>query len=371
MSPCRSGLVSAADKSKALRLAMIALVTATLVGCGDQAPTAPAARPVRAVTVERGATGETLSLTGQVKAQVQESIAFRLDGRLIERRVNVGDRVTVGQVIGRLDRQIQQNGLRQAQANLSAARGQLLQARNDFERQRQLLETGYTPRARYDQAQQALQTAEAQVNSAQAQLHTAEEQLGYTELRVDTAGAVTAIGAEPGEVVAAGRMIAQVAHEGGRDAVFDVPAQIFRKASRDVVVDIALTDDPKIKTTGRVREVAPQADPVTRTFLVKVGLIDPPDTMRLGATVTGRVTLGASAGVELPASALTQAEGHPAVWVVDPQAQTVSLRTVEVLRYDSATIVIAQGLESGETVVTAGVQVLRPGQKVRLLGEVK
>ncbi len=357
-----------------IRLAMIVLAAVTLVGCGDSkppAPPAPPARPVRALTVERRATGETLSLTGQIKPQVQESIAFRLDGRLVARRVNVGDSVKAGQVIAQLDPQIQQNGLRQAQANLSAARGQLLQARNDFERQKKLLETGYASRSRFDQAQQVLQTVEAQVNSAQAQLRSAEEQLGYTEVRADSAGMVTAIGAEPGEVAAAGRMIVQVAHDGGRDAVFDVPAQIMRTSSRDVVVDIALTDDPKIKTTGRVREVAPQADPVTRTFLVKVGLIDPPEAMRLGATVTGSVTLTAPAGVELPASVLTQENGHPAVWVVDPQAQTVSLRTVEVLRYDSAAVVISQGLETGETVVTAGVQVLRPGQKVRLLGDAK
>jgi RND family efflux transporter MFP subunit len=353
------------------RIAVIVLTVATLAGCGDPEPPAPPARPVRALTVERGATGETLSLTGQIRAQVQESIAFRLDGRLIERRINVGDNVKVGQVIGRLDPQIQQNGLHQAQANLSAAQGQLLQARNTFERQQNLLKDGFTPRSQFDQAQQALQTTEAQVNSAQAQLRNAVEQLGYTELRADTAGTVTAVGAEPGEVVAAGRMIVQVAHEGGRDAVFDVPAQVFRTTSRDVVVDIALTDDPKITATGRVREVAPQADPATRTFLVKVGLIDPPEAMRLGATVSGRVTLSAPAGIELPASALTEANGRPAVWVVDPQTQTVSSRNVDVLRYDPASIVVSQGLETGETVVTAGVQVLRPGQKVRLLGEVK
>jgi len=353
------------------RLAVTVLLAAALAGCGKQETPAPLARPVRTLTVERGATAETLSLTGQIKAQVQESIAFRLDGRLIERRVNVGDLVTVGQVIGRLDRQIQQNGLRQAQANLSAAQGQRIQAQNAFERQQNLLKDGFSPRSQFDQAQQALQTTEAQVNSAQAQLRTAQEQLGYTDLQADSAGTVTAIGAEPGEVVAAGRMIVQVAHEGGRDAVFDVPAQIMRSSSPDVVVDIALTDDPKIKTTGRVREAAPQADPATRTFQVKIGLINPPEAMRLGATVSGRVTLTAPAGVDLPASALTQASGHPAVWVVDPQAQTVSLRNVEVLRYDSATVVISQGLETGETVVTAGVQALRPGQKVRLLGDAK
>jgi RND family efflux transporter MFP subunit len=353
------------------RLAVIVLMAASLAGCGDPKPPAPPVRPVRAVTVEGGATGETLSLTGQIKPQVQENLAFRLDGRLIERRIKVGDSVKAGQIIGRLDPQIQQNGLHQAQANLLAAQGQLLQARNDFERQRQLLATGYASRSRFDQAQQAQQTAEAQVTAAQAQLRTAQEQLGYTDLPADAAGTVTAIGAEPGEVVAAGRMVAQVAQDGGRDAVFDVPAQMFGMASRDVVVDIALTDDPKVTATGRVREVAPQADQVTRTYQVKIGLIDPPTAMRLGATVTGRVTLTAPAGVELPASALTRAEGHPAVWVVDPGTQTVSLRQVEVLRYDSATVVVSHGLKTGETVVTAGVQELRPGQKVRLLGEAK
>ncbi|MEI8394716.1 MAG: efflux RND transporter periplasmic adaptor subunit [Rhodospirillaceae bacterium] len=351
--------------------AVIVLVAAILAGCGDHETPAPQTRPVRTVTVERHAAAESFSLTGQVRAQDQANVAFRLDGRMIERRVNPGDNVKPGQIIARLDPQILQNGLRQAQANLSAAQGQRTQARNDFERQRQLLEKGNTPRSRFDQAQQATQTAEAQVNAAEAQLHTAREQLNYTELLADSAGTVTAVGAEPGEVVAAGRMIVQVARQGGRDAVFDVPAQLIRTAPRDPVVEIALTDDPGITVKGRVREVAPQADPATRTFQVKVGLIDPPETMRLGATVTGRITLTAPAGVELPASALTRANSHPAVWVVDPRALTVSLRTVDILRYDSASVVVSQGLEAGETVVTAGVQVLHPGQKVRLPGEAK
>jgi membrane fusion protein, multidrug efflux system len=123
-----------------------------------------------------------------------------------------------------------------------------------------------------------------------------------------------------------------------------------------------------VRATGRVREVAPQADPATKTFQVKVGLINPPEAMRLGSTVTGSIRLAPPAGVEVPASVLTEANGRPAVWVVDPQSQTVSLRNVEVLRYDPATVIIAQGLETGEIVVTAGVQTLRPGQKVRLLG---
>ena len=354
------------------RIAAIVFLATTVAGCGDhEAPAPQQIRPVRTVTVERHASAESLSLTGQIRAQDQANFAFRLDGRMIERLVNVGDIVKPRQVIARLDPQIQQNALRQAQANLSAAQGQLTQARNDFDRQQQLLEKGNTPRSRFDQAQQARQTAEAQVSAAQAQLHTAQDQLGYTDLVADSAGTVTAVGAEPGEVVAAGRMVVQVARQGGRDAVFDVPAQVIRTAPRDLVVEIALTDDPRIRATGRVREVAPQADPATRTFLVKVGLIDPPDTMRLGATVTGHVTLTTPAGVELPASALSRANGLPAVWVVDPKAETVSLRTIDTQRYDSATVFVSQGLETGEVVVTAGVQMLRPGQKVRLLGDAK
>ena len=119
-----------------------------------------------------------------------------------------------------------------------------------------------------------------------------------------------------------------------------------------------------------MREVAPQADAATRTFQVKVGIVNPPEEMRLGSTVTGRIKLSAPPGLQVPASALTEANGRPAVWVVDPQSQTVSLRNVDILRHDPASVVVSQGLETGELVVTAGVQTLHPGQKVRLLGAV-
>ena len=163
-------------------------------------------------------------------------------------------------------------------------------------------------------------------------------------------------------------MIVQLARQGGRDAVFDVPEQLIRTGPRDPLVEIVLTNDPRVKAIGRVREVAPQADSATRTFQVKVGIIDPPDAMRLGATVTGSIKLSAPPGVQVPASALTEANGRPAVWVVDPRSETVALRDVDVLRYDADGVVISEGLETGEIVVTAGVQTLHPGQKVRLLG---
>ena len=352
-----------------LSILAAALIATTVAGCDKPTPSASEARPVRTVTVERGAGGETTSLTGHIRAKDQVGLAFRLDGRMIERPVNVGDVVKAGQVVARLDPQNQQNSLRSAQADLASADAVLTQSRLAFGRQQKLLVDGWTTRARFDEAQQALVTAQAQVDSAQAHLRIAQDQLSYTDLSADAPGAVTAVGAEPGEVVRAGQMVVQLARQGGRDAVFDVPEELIRTGPRDPVVEIALTDDPQVRATGRVREVAPQADPATRTFQVKVGIIDPPEAMRLGSTITGSIMLSAPAGVEVPASVLTEANGRPAVWVVDPQSQTVSLRNVDVLRYDPATVIVSQGLETGEIVVTAGVQTLRPGQKVKLLGD--
>ena len=148
----------------------------------------------------------------------------------------------------------------------------------------------------------------------------------------------------------------------------DVPAQVFRAAPSDPQITVSLTDDPRVTARGRVRTVAPQADPVTRTFEVKVGLTDPPQAMRLGATVTGRMETEAVPIIEIPATALTKFNQQPAVWIVDPSSRTVSIRNVDVLRFDQAAVAVSRGLDTGEIVVTAGVQALHPGQKVRLLG---
>jgi len=344
------------------------LIAATVTGCSEAEPFTPQARPVRSVIVEHGTESETVSLTGQIRARDQVSLAFRLDGRILERPVNVGDVVAAGQVIAELDPQNQHNNLRSTQADLSSAEAVVTQARLAFGRQETLLQDGWTTRANFDDAQRALLTAEAQVDSARAQLRIAQDQLSYTRLSADASGTVIAVGAEAGEVVRAGQMIAQIARQEGRDAVFDVPEQLIRTGPPDPLVQIALTNDPTVRATGRVREVAPQADPATRTFQVKIGISDPPEAMRLGATVTGSIKLAALPGVEVPASALTTADGRPAVWVVDPTSQTVSLRSVEAVRYDPASVVISQGLEPGEVVVSAGVQALHPGQKVRLPG---
>ena len=339
------------------------------VGCKPaEEVRAPEIRPVRTLAVERQAGGEVVSLTGTIQAQTEANLAFRIDGRMIERHANVGDTITAGQVIAELDPQNEQSALQSARANVAAARGQLAEARSSFERHRSLLGEGAISRAEFDRETQLLQTAQSRLDSAQAQLNISENRLSYTRLIADAPGAVTARGAEPGEVVQAGRMIVQVAREGGRDAVFDVPPQIMERSDANPEITVSLTMDPSVSAIGRVREVAPRADPVTGTFQVRVGLTDPPAAMRLGSTVTGRMQVGGAAGIEIPAQALTRLEGQPAVWVVDSDAGTVAPRNVEVLRFDPAAVLIGQGLDPGDHVVIAGVQALHPGQKVRVLG---
>jgi RND family efflux transporter MFP subunit len=160
-------------------------------------------------------------------------------------------------------------------------------------------------------------------------------------------------------------MIVQIAREGAIDALFDVPARIKNIAPPNPQITVVLTSDSSVTAEGRVREVSPRADPVTGTFAVRVQLINPPPAMRLGSTVTGRMTLATTSGIEIPASALIRPGSKPAVWLVDTKAGTVSVHDVVLQAFDAERVQVANGLEAGDVIVTAGVQALRPGQKVR------
>lgn len=348
--------------------AFVWLGLALLVACNRQPPPQAEIRPVRTVTAVAHAEGEPVTVTGQIRARTEESLAFRVDGRIIARRVDVGQEVRTNDLVAELDPQPLRDALRSAQAAQAAAEATLHEASKNVERQRILNRQGVASGVALDAAERTFQTARANVDAAAAQVHEAEDRLGYTQLRADAPGSVIATGAEAGEVVRAGQMIATVAQQGGVDAVFDVPASLIQQVSPDALITVTLSDDPSVRTAGRVRELAPQADPVTRSFRVKVALSERPDAMRLGATVIGRTSMRATRGIELPATALTITDNKPALWVVDPKSMEVSLRPVELLRQTSSSIVVSHGLAGGELVVTAGVHALRPGQKVRLLG---
>jgi RND family efflux transporter MFP subunit len=340
-----------------------------LAACQPEVETAaPEPRPVRTITVEKSQAGSPATFTGRIEALDEVSLGFRIAGRILESDLKLGDRVEPGQVLARLEPQNEMNALRSAKANLAAAQGELTRARNHFERQEFLLARDVVSRATFDDAQQQLQTARSQVDAAEAQLKAARDLVSFTELKADAPGLVTATGPGAGEVVQAGQMIVKLARRDGRDAVFDVPAQTIRAAPADPEIAVSLTNDPTVTAVGRVREVAPQANPVTRTFEVKVGLTDPPAAMRLGATVTGRLQTDAATLIEIPASALVKSDGKSAVWIVDPSSLTVSMRNIDVQRHNPSTVAVSDGLEAGEIVVTAGVRSLHAGQTIRLPG---
>ena len=345
----------------------LALIASDAAFAGESSPSPPEIRFVRTVVATARAEGEPVSLTGHIRARTEETLAFRIDGRVIARRVEVGQIVKSGDLVAELDAQPQQDALRAAQAQHSAALASLHESANNMDRQRVLVTQGWSTRVQFDATQRTFLSAKADVEATAAKVHSAEDQLGYTKLLADSSGPAITTGAEAGEVVKAGQMIVTIALDDGADAVFDVPASLMRQVSPDAEITIALTDDLTIRTVGRVRETAPQADPVTRSYRVKVGLSDRPEAMRLGATVTGQTHMVAPGGIELPATALTSMDDQPAIWVVEPESHKVSLRPVQLQRQDSGGIVVAKGLQGGELVVTAGVHALRPGQQVRLL----
>ncbi|MFC4526938.1 efflux RND transporter periplasmic adaptor subunit [Dyella halodurans] len=343
-------------------LAATVLLSACQRGSEEQAAEI---RPVRVLTIERQMVGDSISLTGRLQAQAEVNESFRIDGRLIERNVDVGDRVRPGQVLARLDQMNEQSNLQSARAQLAAAQAQGLEARTSYARMRDLLAEHAVSRASFEQAEAMQKITQSQIDSAQALVEIAQNRLSYTNLVSDAAGVVTARGPEAGEVVAAGRMIVQVAREGAVDAVFDVPAAVKDVAPTNPEILVALGGDPKVTAVGKVREVSPRADPITGTFTVRVRLINPPPAMRLGSTVTGRMKLDRVPALDIPASALIRPGGKPAVWIVDTKAGTVSERNVELQAYDAERVQVSQGLAPGDVIVTAGVQALRPGQKVR------
>jgi len=340
-------------------------VLASLAGC-QRAEEArpPEIRPVRTMTVAKAMAGDIVTLNGTVQAQTEINQSFRIGGRLLERSVGIGDTIRPGQPLARLDSQNEETSLLAARAQLTGARAQQNEAQSMYARMRDLVAEKAVSQAQYENAQTMAKAAQSQAESAASQVTLAETRVNDTRLVANVGGVVTAQGAEPGEVVAPGQMIVQVAREGGRDAVFDVPARAKGSTTLGSSISVALTADPNVVATAVVRETSPRADPLTGTFRIRAKLNNPPPSMRLGSTVTGRMKLAATETIEIPPSAVVRSDRQAAVWIVDPKTGTVSSRTIEIKSSDPNRVEVASGLNPGDVIVTAGVQALRPGQKV-------
>ncbi|MCV4284372.1 efflux RND transporter periplasmic adaptor subunit [Pseudomonas capsici] len=356
-------------RSSGLVMLGLAAAMVLLTGCGQEKPAAPDLPRVYVQAVKTADFAASVALTGDIQARVQTRLSFRVNGKIIQRNVDVGDRVTANQVLARLDPKDLQINVDSALASVAAEQARVTQARAAFGRQEKLLPKGYTSRSEYDSAQAALRGSESALKAAQAQLANAREQLSYTALVADTPGVITARQAEVGQVVQATVPIFDLARDGERDAVFNVYESLFVQPPTDQPVQVTLLDNPAIKVSGKVREVTPAVSAQTGTLQVKVALDPLPEGMDLGSVVSVALSAPANTSVELPWSALTKDLGEhlgkPAVWVVDEQGK-VNLRKVQVARYLTSRVIIADGLKSGEKVVVAGGQLLHPDMQVEI-----
>jgi membrane fusion protein, multidrug efflux system len=351
----------------ALGAAGILILLSSLTACHKEEKAASQAiRPVRTVTVELQEGGEKVSLTGEIQPRYQADLGFRVNGKILERPVDVGTEVKKDQLLARLDPQQYRQEFEVAKAEVAKADAEVTRSQAQEYRQSELLKNGHTTQVAYDQALKTFKTAQAEADATRARQVQASENLGYTDLRADNDGVISAIGADPGQVVSAGQMVVRLAQPGEREAVFNIAEGAFKKRPTDPTVTVHLVSNPEVETAGKVRYVSPQADPATRTYTVRVSLPDAPAQMRLGANVVGTVTLDQGQTVSIPGSALFQKDGKPAVWLVEKDS-TVQLKPITVQRYQGDSVVVGDGLAQEDVVVTAGVQKLLPGQKVALM----
>lgn len=348
----------------------LALVAAALGGCNDHAGAPPArAAFVRTEIVQPKDRQPSITLTGEVQARFRADLSFRVSGRVLARYVDVGARVKAGEVLAVLDPAEQQADVDAAAAEMTSAESQLRVAKATFERQKALIASGFTTRTVYDQAQEGLRTAEGVLEAARAQLGTSKDALGYTALRAEADGVITARNLEAGQVVQAAQPVFSLAHDGERDAVFDVYESIFFGAPDGRRVALALVSDAGVTATGYIREVSPAIDAKSSTIRVKVSIQDPPAEMTLGSAVAGTVKAKPQQQIALPWSALMAAGTKPAVWTVDQATRTASLKAVIVGGYEAGEVLIKAGLEPGARVVIDGGKLLSVGQPVTYEGD--
>jgi multidrug efflux system membrane fusion protein len=325
-------------------------------------------RPVHVVEVKLDGGGTQTTYTGDVRARYETALSFRVAGKIVERKVEVGSRVARGELLARLDPSDYQLNIEAANSQLAAARSDFAQAQDELKRFRDLYEKKFISAAEFDRRQTAFDVAKARLEQAQAQLGVTRNQSAYTSLRADHAGIVTAIAAEVGQVMTSGQIVMRVARPEEMEVVIAVPESKLDELRAATQVMVTLWAEPETKFKGRIREISPSADPVTRTYSVKVTILEPSAKVQLG--MTANVFLGSGVAdpvIRLPLTALFQQGDKGAVWVVDPKTGVANLTPVQVARYTQDSVEIAAGLKPGDLVVRAGVHKLHAGQKVRVL----
>ncbi len=346
----------------------VILSLSVLAACQKAEPAPEPLRSVRTVVVGEESVEGKLELAAEIKARVESRLGFRVSGKLVKRYVELGQTVKAGQPLAQLDPEdfkLQQDAGR---SQLNSARANLDLAQADFQRYQNLFEQGFIGAAELQRREVNLKAAQATFDQAQSQFSGQGNQLAYATLVADTAGVITSVDAEPGQVVSAGTPVVRIAAQGPRDVVFAV--------AEDKIDAMKALKTVKVKVWGQealVHEVAAAADPVTRTYQVKADVGDA--DVRLGQTATVLLQQApppknagaASQALKLPLSALLQQGGKTLVWIFDPATQSVKSQEVRVAGADGNGAVISQGLTPGQRVVTAGVHVLQQGQKVKLL----
>lgn len=351
----------------ALALAMSALF---LTACGRQEPPPEPMRAVRTLVLAADSAGQSHEYAGEIRARTESRLSFRVGGKVLARKVNLGDAVRPGQVLAQLDPRDLILGQEAAQAGVAAARANRDQLGADFKRFIELREQGFISTAELERRDAAFKASQATLDQSRAQANSQGNQSSYAQLQADVAGVVTAVEVEPGMVVGAGTPVVRIAHDGPRDVVFSVPEDQLGRLQAHAAKAGALTVRLWGAVAGqaglpaKLREVSASADPVTRTFLVKaeVAGLD----AKLGQTATVRLEAPRQTDViKLPLAAVLQQQGQSSVWVLDPAQMTLKAQAVQIAGADGNEVVIAGGLSPGQEVVVAGVHVLKPGQKVQ------
>lgn len=348
-------------------LLAVACSAALLVACSRPAPQEEPIRAVKVLTVGVDPMQTRYEFAGEVRARVESRIGFRVAGKIVQRQAELGQHVKAGQLLAQIDPRDYRLAADAARAQVAAVQTNLDLAAADYQRFARLKDQNFISDAELERRQTTLKAAQAQLEQAQAQLRTQGNQAGYANLVAEVAGVVTAVEAEPGQVVQAGTPVVRIAQDGPRDAVFSVPEDRVAAVKPGSAVRVrAWALDRTVN--GTVREVAASADPITRTYAVKVGLPGQA-VLPLGATiyaVPDALSVAGAPVLKLPTSALWQDGQATAVWVLDPATLTVHAQRVEVATADGNQAVISAGLQPGMQVVAAGVHVLSPGQKVTI-----